>query len=150
MAADNRVPNTSARTALPHASLPLRPKPAVPSYLFPGRDGGGTDSGATTPHEMSEDEGTEYFIAGKSGHLAEAMRQAAPQRKATPEDIDRWIRESGMTSHKRADPLGDEAGSADDELSDENRQVSPKAIAIQVEDLEAAEKEDKGLRGSVY
>ncbi|EME82942.1 uncharacterized protein MYCFIDRAFT_203457 [Pseudocercospora fijiensis CIRAD86] len=78
------------------------------------------------------------------------MRKAAPQRKATPEDIDRWIRESGMTSHKRADPLGDEAGSADDELSDENGPVSPKAVAIQVGDLEAAEKEDKGLRGSVY
>ncbi|KXT15711.1 hypothetical protein AC579_127 [Pseudocercospora musae] len=148
VAAINRVSNTSTNTALP--PLPSRPKPAVPSYLFPGRDGGGTDSGATTPHEMSEDEGIEYFSAGKGGHLAEAMRTAAPQRKATPEDIDRWIRESGMTSHKRADPLGDEAGSADDELSDENRQLSPKAIPTQVEDLEAAEKEDKGLRGSVY
>lgn len=142
----NGTANNTDTSSFPTHS-PSHPKPSLPSYLLPGRDGGG-DSGANTPHDMSEDEGQEYFAGGRGQHLAEAIRKA-PQRKATPEDIDRWVRESGMNSHKRADPLGDEAASADDELSDDHL-ASPEQGAATMEDIEQAEKDDKGLRGSVY
>lgn len=124
------VEPTSDETAAPQISLPSRPKPAIPEYMLPGRDGGG-HSGANTPHEMDEDEGSdEYFGSPKSGNLADAMRKA-PERRATQDDIERWTRESGMNSHTRADPLGDEDAGEDT-------------------DIDVAEKEDKSLRGSVY
>jgi hypothetical protein len=82
---------------------------------------------------MDEDEGSdEYFGSPKSGSvLADAMMRKAPERRATQDDIERWTRESGMNSHTRADPLGDEAGEY-------------------TSDIDVAEKEDKSLRGSVY
>ena len=109
--------------------------PTVPSYLRPGRDAGGTVSGENTPHEMSENEDADgYFADDKPGKaMVAAMRRARPQRKATPEDIERWAQESGMGRGLRADALGDEP--EDDEGDDE---------------VERAEREDKGLRGSVY
>lgn len=114
--------------------LPAR---AVPSYVRSGRDGGGEDSGANTPHEMSEDEGEYFSQAAKStarrggtgGSMQAALRRA-PQRKATEEDFERWASESGMGRGKQADALGDEPGSDDD--------------------VDEAERQDKSLRGSVY
>lgn len=124
------------------------PNFSIPSYLRPGRDGGGTTSGANTPHEMSEDENPHYFAQKKPRSLAHAMR-SAPQRKATPEDIERWAHESGMGEGRKADALGDEP----EEWSDRDAQTAVKNSnggALGIEDIEKAEKEDKGLQGSVY
>lgn len=121
------VPTDGAHEAVP-------PPRSVPSYLSSGRDGGG--SGANTPHERSDDE-SEYFDStpqaskaktNTGGSMKAALRKA-PQRKVTEEDFERWASESGMGSGKHADALGDEPVS---------------------DDLEEAEKNDKGLRGSVY
>ena len=71
--------------------------------------------------------------------MAHAIGRAPPQRKATPEDIARWAKESGMGDGKRADALGDEPTEWSDEgLSDIDAVVAK------------AEKEDRSLRGSVY
>ncbi|TKA70987.1 hypothetical protein B0A55_08037 [Friedmanniomyces simplex] len=137
------------------AALPLRQT----TYLRPGRDGGGTSSGANTPHEMSdneEDESSSYFPAStatateapkvppqpKPKALAGALRRQ-PQRKATPEDIERWAQESGMGRGLRADALGDEPEEGESEEG-----------AVGVGDgegeVEEAERRDRSLRGSVY
>ncbi|KAK5175629.1 uncharacterized protein LTR77_000768 [Saxophila tyrrhenica] len=116
----------------------LAPTKSVPSYLLaPGT----STSGDATPHEMPSDDEIESYpfppqtssrkapeISQRS--IATAMRRK-PERKATPEDIERWTNESGMGRGKQADALGDEP-----ELSSE--------------EIEKAEKEDKSLRGSVY
>ncbi|KAK4503685.1 hypothetical protein PRZ48_004600 [Zasmidium cellare] len=129
--------------------LPFRP--SIPSYLHPGRDGGGTASGAATPHEMSDEEDTsEYFPPEpqRGRAMAEAIRKA-PQRKATPEDIERWAKESGMGNGRKADALGDEPNdSSDDGSHGGKKEVKDSVVGI--EDIEKAEKEDKSLRGSVY
>lgn len=125
----------------PQFSIPFQK--TIPSYLRSGRDGGDTASGDATPHEMSEDERITYFSHHKPRSLARAMRKA-PERKATPEDIQRWAHESGMGAGKQADALGDEP----DDWSDES--VAPKHKPDGIEDIEKAEKDDKGLRGSVY
>lgn len=125
--------NITSTTSAPQILLSSRPKPAVPEYLQPGRDGGGL-SRANTPHEMNEDEDSdEYFTSSKSRTLPNAVGKA-PGRQATQDDIERWTRESGMNSDKRADPLGDEPG---DDTED-------------AENVESAEQQDKSLRGSVY
>jgi hypothetical protein len=105
----------------------------LPSYLDHGRDGGGTASGTNTPHESSDVE--DYFTtsAANNSNIAKATRRV-PARRPTPEDIERWANESGMGAGKQADALGDEP--SHDELSDD--------------EIRQAEKEDKGLRGSVY
>ncbi|KAI5356631.1 putative histidine phosphatase superfamily, clade-1 [Septoria linicola] len=127
--AENISPTTTAAQNTP----PPQVKSALPDYLQHGRDGGGL-SGANTPQELSEDESSnEYFDKAKKKSLAGVMRRK-PQRQATPDDIERWAKESGMNNHKRADPLGDEA----DEESEESG------------DVERAEMADKSLRGSVY
>lgn len=131
--------------------LPFRP--GVPSYLHQGRDGGGTSSGAATPHEMSDDEEghSEYFPAEpqRGRAMAEAIRKA-PQRKATPEDVERWARESGMGNGRKADALGDEPNDSSDDGHDVRSGKEVKNSAVGIEDIEKAEVEDKSLRGSVY
>ncbi|KAK0259162.1 hypothetical protein LTR91_000629 [Friedmanniomyces endolithicus] len=118
------------------------------SYLHPGRDGGGTSSGANTPHELSDaEEDSSYFpasttkaVAAISPRTPKAMAGALrkrPQRKATPDDIERWAQESGMGRGLRADPLGDEPEEDEEGVEGER-------------ELEEAEREDKSLRGSVY
>jgi broad specificity phosphatase PhoE len=118
--------------------LPLRPE--VVRFLHTGRDGGGTNSGSNTPHEMSDEENSEYF--DPSGQNRVKSMQKSPKRKATTDDIERWARESGMRQHAMADALGDE------NTVYENQHEH--ATDDSVEDLEKAEKEDKGIRGSVY
>lgn len=137
-------PNGATPGTARQPQLPFRP--SVPSYLYPGRDGGGTASGATTPHEMSEDEGTGY-LERKGRSLAKAMLKA-PQRKATPEDIERWAKESGMGTGKQADALGDEP----EDWSDEHRSSmdAKERESNGVDEIEEAEMEDRSLRGSVY
>ncbi|KAK3626635.1 hypothetical protein LTR56_019701 [Elasticomyces elasticus] len=127
----------------PSRDLPIR----LASFLRPGRDGGGTASGANTPHEMSDDEdATSYFPNTDNGvqqpkAMASAVRRQ-PQRKATPEDIERWAQESGMGKGLRADALGDEP-EEDGGMGGE--------VAVGGQDaVEEAEREDKSLRGSVY
>ncbi|KAK3721900.1 hypothetical protein LTR37_002716 [Vermiconidia calcicola] len=142
------APNTTSDGAADGSKL--RP---LPSYLYSGRDGGGTSSGAATPHEMpSDEEESESFpFPGNTDTstatsetrppraMATAMRKT-PQRKPTPEDIERWTTESGMGAGRHADALGDEPEPADEDdvLSRRKREV------------DQAEREDKSLRGSVY
>jgi broad specificity phosphatase PhoE len=120
-------------SAISPTAVQLPTHPSIPSYLMRGRDGGGTNPDASTPHEMDEPETPEYFSPTRGRSMADSMR-SAPQRKATPDDIQRWARESGMQEHKRADPLGDEAA--------EDTEGSG--------DIELAQKHDQSLRGSVY
>jgi hypothetical protein len=114
-------PPSSDGTADPasNPTLPRLPIRTTVSYLQHGRDGGG--SGANTPHEMSSDDDGEYFAtataaAGKrprTGAMASVTKN--PQRKATPQDIERWANESGMGRGVKADGLGDEPSLADAE-----------------------------------
>ncbi|KAK0814905.1 hypothetical protein LTR91_007427 [Friedmanniomyces endolithicus] len=142
----NQPKSTSQATSKPRTKPANLPKQM--SYLHPGRDGGGTSSGANTPHEVSDaEEDSSYFpasttkaIAAISPRTPKAMAGALrkrPQRKATPDDIERWAQESGMGRGLRADPLGDEP--EEDEEGGEGEG-----------DLEEAERQDKSLRGSVY
>jgi hypothetical protein len=105
---------------------------SIPSHLL---DGIRSTSGADTPHEMPSDDEIESYpfpsqdsVSPSTRSMATAIR-TTPQRKPTPEDIERWVKDSGMGTGKQADALGDEP---------------------EEEDLEAAEKEDKSLGGSVY
>ena len=133
----------------PHSARASHLAPVVhpiPSYLTPSHEGGRPTSGTSTPHEMpsdEEDETSSYFPstnANSSGgrSMATAMRKA-PERKPTPEDIERWVNESGMGRGKQADALGDEP-----------TQEGPDGEKTVEERLEREEKEDKSLRGSVY
>ncbi|KJX96033.1 hypothetical protein TI39_contig844g00018 [Zymoseptoria brevis] len=138
-------PKVIAKELPAGGKLPLRPE--VAQFLHTGRDGGGTESGANTPHEMSDEESTEYFDAAGQGRLTSIKK--SPKRKATTDDIERWARESGMRQHAMADALGDENTvyeNQDDNATDADTQTVPETA----EDLERAEKEDKGIRGSVY
>lgn len=129
------VPTDGTAEAM-RSKLRNMPARSVPSYLRSGRDGSGTNSGANTPHEMSDEEG-EYFRtssqsnAQSSGGSMKAALRRAPQRKATEEDFERWANESGMGSGKQADALGDEPDADDDELAE-------------------AEQQETSVRGSVY
>lgn len=138
------------------------PLAGLPSYLRPGRDGGGTTSGENTPHEMSENE--DYFgeqdLAAAAGVRGGAMKTALPrrplQRQATPEDVERWVQESGMGRGKRADALGDEPYPSPGEFEDEGMpqnmetKTNDHTSSDAVQEVEQAEKADKSLRGSVY
>jgi len=120
------------------ADAPSRPlAKSVPSYLL---GYGLSSSGNATPHEMPSDDEIESYAFPPSQvstemtvpepferSIATAMRRK-PVRKATPEDIERWVGESGMGRGKQADALGDEPE----------------------EDVDEAETEDRSLRGSVY
>lgn len=127
----------------PSSQPPYRPAAPTPTTLFHrlGSNGGGTPSGGNTPHEMSDDE--EYFNQslttladeGGSKSIARAMRK--PQRKPTPEDVERWAAESGMGAGQRADALGDGP-------SAESERVGPD------EDLTKAKAKGQSLIESVY
>lgn len=123
----------------------------IPAYLQHGRDGGGTTSGAATPNEPSDDDGTGYFSTEKGGSFARVMREA-PERKSTPEDIERWVKESGMGAGKHADPLGDEGAPDDEEEHGDGAEQEDniREEGHSLEDVEEAEKRDRSLRGSVY
>lgn len=115
-------------------------KSTAARYLRTGRDGGGTSSGANTPHELSDEESNEYFNTASGGSLKNVMR--VPQRKATSDDIRRWAHESGMGNGTKADALGDEPNEDEADGDSESPPADP--------DLTKAEEEDRGLRGSVY
>lgn len=100
----------SADTAESNSTKPL---------LHPTLDTSGSNSGTTTPHEMPDESsyfertptasaGADPIPRGGPRALAQALRRPLPQRKATPEDVERWVRESGMGRGRLADGLGDE------------------------------------------
>lgn len=137
-------------------SAPATKPTSIPAYLQPTHD-----DGASTPHERSDED--EYFIThspvSENNHLrpTNAMASALrPQRKPTPDDIERWASESGMGRGKQADALGDEPGSDDGVLEDgeledqDGAQVMERKIDAEVEEVVKAEREDRSLRGSVY
>ena len=120
-----------------------------------GRDGGGSASGANTPHERSDEEDAGFFhqanttISPTRVSRPKSMAMAVGRRgkrQVTPDDIRRWADESGMGRGKRADGLGDEP----EEDEGEQEELTHAEDLELDEDLELAEKEDKGLRGSVY
>ncbi|CZT18065.1 uncharacterized protein RCC_03903 [Ramularia collo-cygni] len=121
------------------SSTQLLMRPPVARYLRTGRDGGGTASGANTPHELSDEENTEYFDSA-SAHGPRSAIGKAPSRTATSDDIQRWAHESGMGNGTKADALGDEPNEYEAETESSTGE----------EDLAKAEEDDKGLRGSVY
>ena len=139
----------------------LRPSVrSIPSYLVDGTSGSRTASGANTPHEMpSDDEGEQssYFPDANTGtrSMATAMRKH-PSRKTTPEDIERWVNESGMGRGKQADALGDEptregeGQDADGELPDQDGVGGYEEAMTESAGVEDDEREDRSLRGSVY
>lgn len=121
-------------------TLPIRPG-KTPAQMFAEH----YNDGVETPHERNssdhERDGGDYFdpaslLANTSAHSSGSARTAGtkkvPWRRPTEEDLERWAKESGMGSGKRADALGD-----DPEYGEE-------------EDLEELEAKDKSLRGSVY
>lgn len=83
---DKEVVPTDGTAEAMHAHIRNSQPHAVPTYLRSGRDGGGTDSGSNTPHEMSDEEG-EYFKGAtasntsRPGGSMEAALRKAPQRK---------------------------------------------------------------------
>lgn len=150
---DGAADNSSTTFTNPFPSstaLPLRPLPPhLASEAKLPRPG---PSGTSTPHEMPSDEENDYFPAAnkiqstispkgsapKTGHdiLAASLRQA-PERKPTPEDIERWVGESGMGTGKHADALGDEP--------------DPEAKEGKVDrELREQRKREDGVKGSVY
>lgn len=161
----------SPKTTRAEPSLPT----PIPAHLLQGRDGGGTDSGAPTPHEPLSDQEQEsdYFDpqhrlpksaqaasasastvvspSGRGSHadqLDQALRQKKqPRRKPTEEDLERWASESGMGVGKRADALGDEPSDGSEVGEDVGQEVRRKELEGE---LEREEREDRSLRGSVY
>ena len=124
-------------------------------------------SGAATPHEQpseSEDEleqspkskSKSYFPQASPGAksattssaamtparalLGTALRPKA-ERKPTPEDVERWLGESGMGRRAQADALGDEPTAESQELEDGDEAA---------EKEKAADEMEKGVKGSVY
>ncbi|KAK5126043.1 hypothetical protein LTR85_011398 [Meristemomyces frigidus] len=162
--ADSRSASTPTEAvSQKRSNLPSRPasKPtSVPPYLQPSHNSD-DDAGASTPHEMSEDEGEYFNTHATNDHLrpsslASVMR-SRPQRKPTPDDIERWASESGMGRGKYADALGDEPtddahGMDSGEFEDEDgAQGMERKVRAEVEgEVERAEREDRSLRGSVY
>lgn len=134
----------------------FNPPYLTPTYLQHGRDGGGTHSGANTPHEMSDEE--EYFASHrrKSGALAQILHE--PQRKPTQEDIERWANESGMGRGVKADGLGDgpepdaeEEGTDGDRSGEFEGDGGALGMTNKVgHNMSKAEAEEESLRSSVY
>ncbi|KAK7529302.1 phosphoglycerate mutase family protein [Phyllosticta citribraziliensis] len=92
---DGTPPSSDADNNHDHSS------PEVRARLHPGRDFGGSRSGAGTPVEgFSED--SDYFSAPKSG--CEKERSKSRRRNTTERS---WREESGMGAGARADALGD-------------------------------------------
>ena len=140
----------------------------LPSHLTSNSDSV-PSSGAVTPHEMpSDDEAGDYFSTASTARdstntnnaafptsdakdnntsadtgtrsIATAFRRA-PERKPTPEDIERWTLESGMGRGRRADALGDEP-------EPEPEGGGGAEGRAQVEERE--DREERGVGGSVY
>ena len=113
VAGDGTADASTSKTTL----LMKETKFSTPSYLMSGHSA----SGADTPHEMpSDDEQGEYFDESNPdggepalNSMTHVMRKV-PQRKATPEDIERWVNESGMGKGRQADALGDEPAPEDE------------------------------------
>ena len=72
--------------------------------------------------------------------LATALRPKA-ERKPTPEDVERWLGESGMGRQTQADALGDEPAVEHQELE---------ASAEAAEREKAEDESEMGVKGSVY
>ena len=127
-----------------------RPPTAIPSYLTQHAV---SASGVDTPHEMpSDDETDQSYFPTQSSSMATAMRKRPPERKPTPEDIERWTQESGMGVGRQADALGDDPSQQEAEEDDEAADQDGAEVFEERmrENLEEEERRDKSLRGSVY
>lgn len=77
------------------------------------------------------------------GLNGEKVGKRRPARQTTTEDVEGWMKESGMGRGTRADALGDPE--EEDEDEDEGEDVDER-----VKRVEEAEEKDKSLRESVY
>lgn len=146
--------------------LPIQPAHApAQAFLEPGRDGGGTESGAPTPLEGASDE-SDYFdpshrlpsnlsktnLAGsgvKGSSLAKALQNASSPSTADEGAGLRKRRPSRKPTEEDLERWANESGMGlgvkADALGDEPEDGDDDDV-----DLEAQEQEDKSLRGSVY
>jgi hypothetical protein len=87
--------------------------------------------------------------------MAAAIRKRPPERKPTPEDIERWTQESGMGAGRQADALGDDPSQQDETLTPDQDEAADQDGAEAFGErmrgnLEEEERRDRSLRGSVY
>lgn len=150
---------------------PSLPTP-IPSHLLQGRDGGGTDSGAPTPHEPLSDQEQEsdYF---DPLHRLPKSAQAASSKGSTiaspgtsgsgvhAENLDAALRKKATKQRRKpteedlerwVNESGMGVGTRADALGDEPSDASDGGEeGIEEEsELERQEREDRSVRGSVY
>lgn len=123
-----------------HMSMKFPIRPSL-GHIHAGRDGGGSLSGAVTPAEGLSDT-DEYF--GGNPILNSKSGKRTPKRKPTEEDFANWAQESGMGTGARANTLGDHPPMAEEESEETDGPDQGHS------DIEAQEKHDRSLRGSVY
>jgi hypothetical protein len=169
---------TDGSTDEPASSLQSPPvlSPSPCSYLTPGRDGGGTDSGAQTPAEgLGDDEESDYFdpLHQLPAHLAKTSLSGANLAKSAKPEYASGAEESEAGSVKAvkrrpsrkpteedlerwASESGMGRGRMADALGDEPEEDQEDDVEGEVvgagEDVEIgrAEKKDRGISGSVY
>lgn len=140
--ADHSSDAEEAATAIPHAHKhPVPRATSILRHLHPGRDFGGSLSGAGTPAEGLSDD-SDYFPAmhtsGKgapamlnsssklkpraTSRLREREREKSHDRKAASRKMSEaeWVAKSGMGSGARADALGDGGETSDDARLEKN------------------------------
>ncbi|KAJ9643606.1 hypothetical protein H2199_004285 [Coniosporium tulheliwenetii] len=88
-----------------------RPPPEPLQNLHPGRDFGGSMSGAGTPGEGFSDD-SDYFPSKELAARARGKEKPSPRKRRTNEEM---MAESGMGAGARAEKLGDGAFSATEE-----------------------------------
>ncbi|KAF4547629.1 Histidine phosphatase-like protein 7 [Elsinoe fawcettii] len=154
----------SRSTKPPNIALPIRPST---NDLLRGRDGGGSLSGLPTPlADISSDDHEGYTAPRPTSDtsssptgtkpapqrsMAETLSGATegrnagkrrPTRQTTTEDVEGWMKESGMGMGRRADALGDPE---EDESSDDDAGVDGGLKRVEEE-----QKREEGVRESVY
>ncbi|KAF2089248.1 phosphoglycerate mutase-like protein [Saccharata proteae CBS 121410] len=116
----------------------LRPVHAL--KLHPGRDFGGSNSGAGTPAEGYSDD-SDYFAASKLKEKRPTCPMAEAARK---KEENSWKQESGMGSGARADALGDGSSGEDNDEADAEALIEQvDGVTLEDSDPGAAGRDDQ-------
>ncbi|PNS14952.1 Disintegrin and metalloproteinase domain-containing protein B [Sphaceloma murrayae] len=109
--------------------------------------------------DLRDRDGNSISRSGSKRSLHSARRRK-PARQTTTEDVEGWMKESGMGRGTRADALGDpeeeESGDEDDgeevveEEEEQEAEEDGKGVGGKLKRVEEAERRDRSLRGSVY
>lgn len=83
-------------------------------------------------------------LSGSGGQSSPEVVRKVPRRKHTEQELEAWVKESGMGSGKRADRLGDREDDGDDDGHEQDEEVEDPR------QLEREEMMDKSIEGSVY